>query len=174
MFFGRSHGVVRLILAISAIAVLGLLSFVVFNLNARLDAQERANQESLAASQAIVDVNDKITKRLAQLDALADTAEHAVDETEALAPLLVELRDAIAPAATAVSDGTAGAQRSNEQLVTVQGVLNKVRDKVVPLVGSAQAFGEQGKQLVAIVQGVVSDLEGAVVAAKRINDSLPG
>ncbi|MEB3371356.1 hypothetical protein [Saccharopolyspora mangrovi] len=173
MFFGPRHGPARMILSLIGVAVLGLLSFVVFNLNARLDAQERANQQSLAASRAIVEVNDKLTLRLAQLDKLADSVELAVDETESLTPLLIQLRDAIGPAAAAVSDGTAGAEQSNDKLATIKGVLEQVRGRVVPLVGSAEEFGDQGKQLVAILRGLVTDLEAAVAAAERINDSLP-
>lgn len=173
MFFGRPHGAVHLILAVVGVGVLGLLSFVVFNLNNRLDNQEKANQDTLIASHAIVDVNDKVTLRLAQLTDLTGTARQAVDETQALGPLLGQLREAVAPAAAMVASGASGAQTSNAQLTTIQGVLNAVRDKVVPLVSSAAAFGEQGKQLVGIVQGLVSDLQGAVDAAKTINKSLP-
>lgn len=173
MFFGRAHGPARMILAIAAVGVLGLLSFVVFNLNHRLDNQQRANLQTLAASKAIVEVNDKVTERLAQLTALTGTARQAVRQTQGLEPLLEQLKTAVQPAAAAVSTGSSGAQTSNRQLTTIQNVLNEVRDKVVPLVDSAGKFGDQGKQLVSIVQGLVSDLQGAVADAKTINQSLP-
>lgn len=173
MFFGRPHGVVRMILAIAGVGVLALLSFVVFNLNNRLDNQQRANEQTLAASQALVNVNNDVTERLAQLTALTGSAGQAVRETQGLAPLLVKLREAIAPAAAMVHAGSTGGQTSQAQLTAIEGTLSEVRGTVVPLVTSARAFGEQGQQLVGIVQGLVSDLQTAVHDAKTINQALP-
>jgi hypothetical protein len=173
MFFGRPHGVVRMILAIAGVGVLALLSFVVFNLNGRLDNQQQANEQTLVASQALVNVNNDVTDRLAQLTALTGSAGQAVQETEGLAPLLVKLRQTIAPAAALVHSGSSGGQVSNAQLTAIEGVLEEVRGTVVPLVSSARAFGQQGQQLVGIVQGLVSDLQTAVQDAKQINHALP-
>nr|BAA76343.1 orf9 [Rhodococcus sp. CIR2] len=99
IFFGSRGGPARMVLAIVAVGVLGLLTFVVFNLNNRLDNQQRANVTSIAASQGIVDVNDKVTGQLRQLTELTHTAQTALDATAALGPLLIKLDEAIAPAA---------------------------------------------------------------------------
>lgn len=173
IFFGRRGGPARMVLAIVAVGVLGLLTFVVFNLNTRLDNQQRANVTSIAASQAIVDVNDKVTGQLQQLTELTHTAHTALDATSALGPLLIKLDEAIAPAAAMLASSTAGAQMTNDTLTNIQSILGEVQNTVLPLVSSAEAFGEQGNQLLAIVQGLVSDLKVSVEAAKTINQMLP-
>ncbi len=106
IFFGRRGGPARMVLAIVAVGVLGLLTFVVFNLNTRLDNQQRANVTSIAASQDIVDVNDKVTGQLRQLTELTHTAQTALDATSALGPLLTKLDEAIAPAAAMLASST--------------------------------------------------------------------
>jgi hypothetical protein len=173
VFFGRPYGVVRMILALAGVGVLALLTFVVLNLNNRLDNQQRANLQTLAASQALVSVNNDVTDRLAQLTALTSNAGQAVHETQSLAPLLVTLREVIAPAAAMIHTGSVGGQVSNAQLTAIEGTLAEVRGTVVPLVSSARAFGGQGQQLVGIVQGLVSDLRAAVSDAETINRALP-
>lgn len=172
-FFGRPGGPARTVLAFIGVGVLGLLSFVVFNLNHRLDNQQAANEQTLAASHDIVHVNDLLTNRLAELTALTHTAQSALDETQALAPLLTGLLNAIAPAAGTVSTATGGAVISNEKLAAMHQLLAGIKAKVVPLVASANAFGGQGRQLLVIVNGLVTDLQGAVAAAISINSSLP-
>lgn len=162
-----------MILAIAGVGVLALLSFVVFNLNARLDTQQKVNLQTLAASQDLVNVNNDVTERLAQLTTLTGSAGQAVNETQNLGPLLVKLRATIAPAAAMVHAGSVGAQTSNAQLTAIEGTLTQVRGTVVPLVASTRAFGQQGQQLVGIVQGLVSDLQTAVHDAEQINRSLP-
>jgi hypothetical protein len=173
IFFGRQGGPARTVLAFVGVAVLGLLSFVIFNLNNRLDNQQAANEASIEASSAIVNVNDKLTERLQQLTDLTVTAQSALDETSALAPLLTKLQQAIAPAAAMVTSGTQGAQTSNAQLARMEAVLVQLKSKVLPLVESAGQFGGQGNQLLSIVRGLVGDLRGAVAAAKKINANLP-
>jgi chromosome segregation ATPase len=173
IFFGRQGGPARTVLAFVGVAVLGLLSFVIFNLNNRLDNQQAANEASIEASSAIVKVNDKLTERLQQLTDLTVTAQSALDETSALAPLLTKLQKAIAPAAAMVTSGTQGAQTSNAQLARMEAVLVQLKSKVLPLVESAGQFGGQGDQLLSIVRGLVGDLRGAVAAAKKINANLP-
>ncbi len=172
-FFGRRGGPVRLALAIVTVGVLGLLSFVIFTLNGRLDNQQRANLASVDASQGIVDVNDRLTLQLQRLTGVTDTARSALDATAALHPLLVKLDDAIRPAADMLASSTDGAQVTNAQLTSIQGIMNQVQDAVIPLVSSAEAFGGQGAQLLEIVQGLVGDLAGSVEAAKTINQMLP-
>lgn len=172
-FFGRPGGPARLVLAIVAVGVLGLLSFVIVNLNTRLDNQERVNQTSIGASGRIVAVNDKLTLQLRQLTDLTHTAQTALDSTAALGPLLGKLHDAITPAAQQLSNSTGGAQYTNQQLSNIQSILGEVQNTVNPLVASAQAFGDQGKQLLTIVQGLVKDLQASVAAAKTINQMLP-
>ncbi|MGW5518140.1 hypothetical protein [Nocardia africana] len=162
-----------MVLSIAAVCVLGLLAFVVFNLNTRLDNQQRANNTSIHASQSIVEVNDKLTNQLQQLTQLTHTARNALDATSTLGLLLTKLDAAIAPAAAMLATGTSGAQMSNNQLADIQSILGQVQNTVVPLVSSAQAFGDQGKQLLAIVQGLVADLQTSVASAKTINQMLP-
>ncbi|GAF48649.1 MULTISPECIES: hypothetical protein [Rhodococcus] len=173
IFFGRRGGPSRMVLSIVAVGVLGLLAFVVFNLNTRLDNQQRANETSITASQGIVDVNDRLTGQLQQLTELTHTAQTALDATIALGPLLTALDEAITPAAQMLASSTDGAQLTNEQLTNIQGILGEVQNTVLPLVASAEAFGDQGRQLLAIVEGLVSDLHGSVAAAQTINQMLP-
>ena len=160
-------------LALLGVGVLGLLTFVVVNLNHRLDNQQVANEATLAASGDIVEVNDLLTMRLKQLVKLTDTAQLALQETAALGPLLADLRAAIGPAASTVAAATSGAETSTRKLDTMAEILRAIRAKVLPLVDAADAFGGQGRQLLRIVDGLVSDLRGAVGAAVRINASLP-
>ena len=148
-----------MVLAIVAVGVLGLLSFVVYNLNNRLDNQQAANVTSIAASQGIVDVNDKLTGQLQQLTQVTHTAQDALDATAALEPLL--------------GSSTSGAVMTNDQLNNIKAILGKVDQAVVPLVASAEAFGGQGGELLVIVQGLVDDLAGSVDAAYTINQMLP-
>ncbi|HSV64515.1 MAG TPA: hypothetical protein VLJ59_01235 [Mycobacteriales bacterium] len=173
MFFGRPGGPARAVLATVAVVVLALLTFVIVNLNDRLDKQEQTDQRTLAATSAIVNVNDKLTQRLAQLNDLTRSAQATVAATKGLGPLLIELRTAIKGAADLVTSDTSSVQTTNAQLTTIQGVLNAIRDKVVPLVPSVTALGGQAKQLLAVVRGLVSDLRSAVAAAEKINRSLP-
>ncbi len=42
---------------------------------------------------------------------------------------------------------------TNDQLTNIQSILGEVQNTVLPLVSSAEAFGEQGNQLLVIVQG---------------------
>ncbi|GCE44849.1 hypothetical protein Rhow_000475 [Rhodococcus wratislaviensis] len=173
IFFGRRGGPARMVLAIVAVGVLGLLTFVVYNLNHRLDNQQQVNVTSIGVSQDIVDVNDKLTGQLQQLTELTHTAQTALDSAQALGPLLTKLDEAITPAAAMLAQGTSGAQMTNEQLQNIQSILGEVQNTVLPLVSSAEAFGAQGRDLLAIVQGLVSDLEGSVAAAQTINQMLP-
>ena len=48
-----------------------------------------------------------------------------------------------------------------------------MHDTVLPLVSSAQAFGEQGNQLLAVVQALVADLRSSVASVQTINQMLP-
>jgi len=173
VFFGRRGGPARFVLATAALVVVGLLSVVIFNLNHRLDNQERANQTSITASQAIVDVNDTLTEQLSQLTDLTVTARKALDATAALGPLLAELDAAIGPAAELLSSSTSGAQLTNQQLNSIASILERIRGTVVPLVSSAQTFGSQGQELLTLVDGLVDDLNGSVAAARTINQMLP-
>ena len=145
----------------------------IFNLNTRLDNQQRVNVTSISASQSVVQINDKLTNQLQQLTQITHTAQDALTATSALGPLLTKLDGAITPAAEMLSNSTSGAQMTNDQLVDIQSVLGEIQNTVLPLVTSAQAFGDQGKQLLSLVQGLVSDLEGSVAAAQTINQMLP-
>ena len=60
-FFGRQGGPMRLVLSLVAVMLLAVLSFVIFNLNTRLDNQHQANVESIHRSGQIVTVNDQLT-----------------------------------------------------------------------------------------------------------------
>ncbi|MFI5782876.1 hypothetical protein [Nocardia sp. NPDC051570] len=172
-FFGRLGGPARLILSTAAAAVLGVFIFVIANLDTRLDNQQRVNETSITASRNIVDVNDRLTNQLRQLTQLTHTAQDALDATAALQPLLVKLHEAITPAARQLGASSGGAQYTNAQLADISGVLGEVQNIVVPLVSSADAFGDQGKQLLATVRGLVGDLQTAVTAAQTINRMLP-
>ncbi|ABG99977.1 conserved hypothetical protein (plasmid) [Rhodococcus jostii RHA1] len=173
IFFGRRGGPARMVLSIVAVGVLSLLAFVVFNMNVRLDNQRRVNETSIEVSQGIVDVNDRLTSRLQQLTELTHTAQTALDATTALGPILTKLDEALTPAAQMLASTTDGAELTNDQLVNIQGILGEVQNTVLPLVVSAEAFGDQGRQLLVIVQGLVSDLRGSVAAAQTINQMLP-
>lgn len=172
-FFGVRGGPARTVLASIGVAVLGLLTFVVFNLNNRLENQQAANEATLVASGQIVDVNDLLTKRLRELVLLTGTAQDALRETAALGPLLTSLREAIGPAAGTVLVATKGAETSTAKLDTMNEILAAIKEKILPLVRSADAFGGQGRELQKIVDGLVDDLERAVAAAASINNSLP-
>lgn len=162
-----------MVLAIVAVGVLSLFAFVIFNLNNRLDNQQQVNLTSIAASEDIVAVNDTLTGELRQLTELTHTARGALDATSALEPLLIKLDEAIGPAAQMLSSSTSGAQMTNEQLTNIQTILGQVHDTVLPLVSSAQAFGEQGNQLLAVVQALVADLRSSVASVQTINQMLP-
>lgn len=173
IFFGRRGGPARLVFALAALGVLAVLSVVIFNLNTRLDNQQRANEASIIASADIVEINDTLTGQLAQLTELTVTARSALDATAGLGPLLTDLDAAISPAAAMLSSSTSGAELTNEQLTTISGILGQIQNTVVPLVDSADQFGEQGRTLLALVQGLVDDLQGSVAAAQTINQMLP-
>ncbi|MFI6996541.1 hypothetical protein [Nocardia sp. NPDC050175] len=173
IFFGRPGGPARLVLSIVAVGVLGLLIFVMITLNTRLDNQQRVNETSISASHSIVDVNDKLTSQLQQLTELTHTAQSALDATTALGPLLARLHDAITPAARQLGSSAAGAQHTKTQLTDIHDILGEVQDTIVPLVASAEGFGGQGKQLLAVLQGLVGDLQASVAAAQTINRMLP-
>ncbi|MFB9729338.1 hypothetical protein [Haloechinothrix salitolerans] len=174
MIFGRRSGPMRFVLAIVVVGVLALLAVTVARLNERLDNQEAANQETLRASQAIVSVNDRVTYRLRQLTELTKNADQALKETKGLEPLLVALQDAVAPAAAAIEKGREGGEASEAQLVKIEAVVNQVEGRTGALVKDAQAFGAQGVELLRIVRALVADIESALAATKRVNDSLPG
>lgn len=173
VFFGARGGPMRMVWAVVALAVLVLLAFVVFNLNTRLDNQQRANLASVDASGRIVDVNDDVTAELRELTELTVTAQEALEATEALHPQLIELGKAIGPVADLLSENTAGAQVTNAQLTGIQNALTKVQSVIVPLVSSAEKFGDQGRELLATLDGLVEDLRVSVESARTINHMLP-
>lgn len=173
IFFGRRGGPARMVLSIVAVGVLSLLVFVIFNLNNRLDNQQRANLTSITASEDVVGVNDKLTRELQQFTELTTTARGVLDATAALEPLLARLDEAIGPVAQMLSQSTGGAQMSNEQLTSIQSILGEVQNTVLPLVSSAQTFGAQGTQLLAVVQALVADLRSSVESVQTINQMLP-
>jgi uncharacterized protein YgbK (DUF1537 family) len=110
---------------------------------------------------------------LAQLTRLTDTAQLALDDTRALQPLLVQLRDATCPAADSIAVARAGGETTHTDLRRIQQIVVQLRQQVLPLVPSAAAFGDQGTQLLDILQGVNDDLETSIDAARRINNALP-
>ncbi len=162
-----------MIFAMIAVGVLVLLSFVIFTLNGRLDNQREANEASIEGSARIVDINDRLTVQLRELTALTESAQGALDATAALGPALQQLDQAISPAADTLAANTRGAQLTNEQLLTIQSALDEVQNNVLPLVTSAEAFGDQGVQLLNLVNGLVADLESSVSSAQTINQMLP-
>lgn len=173
VFFGKRGGPMRMVWAICAVGVLVLLAFVVFNLNTRLDNQQRANLASVHASDRIVNVNDSVTGELRRLTELTSTAQEALEATQDLHPQLVELGKAIGPVADLLNENTAGAQVTNEQLAGIQTALTEVQSVIVPLVASAEKFGGQGKELLTTVNGLVTDLKASVASARTINQMLP-
>lgn len=173
MLFGRPEGLARLIFAVVGVGVIATLGVTLASLNKQLEDQERANQETLRASEAIVDVNDQVTTRLEQLTALTGTADEALQEAQALEPLLVELRDAVEPAAATIASGRGGAEISEERLTRIEGIVADIEGRTDALVTEAQAFGAQGRELEAIVRGLVDDVEASLEAARRINEQLP-
>lgn len=172
-FFGKQGGPMRLVLASVAVVMLAILSFVIFNLNTRLDNQHQANLDSIQRSEQIVTVNDELTGHLQDLTALTVDAQKALDATAALGPVLTRLGEAIEPAARLLTSNTAGAQLTNDQLNAIKTVLIEVQTKVEELKASAQAFGKQGTQLLDLVSGLVTDLKSSVSSAQTINQMLP-
>jgi small-conductance mechanosensitive channel len=173
MIFGRRSGPVKAVLAALALVVQLVLIVTFARLGQGLAAQAATNQESQRNADAAVAVTDRLTTRLAQLTALTDTAQRAVDDTRALQPLLVQLRDATRPAADSIAVARAGGETSRTDLRRIQQIVVQLRERVLPLVPSAAAFGDQGTQLLAILQGVNDDLERSINAARRINNALP-
>ncbi|AEF40625.1 hypothetical protein [Hoyosella subflava] len=173
MLFGRPGGPVRTLLALVAVGVLGLLSFVVFDLNRSLDNQIRVNVASVGVSHRFLGVNDKLTKELEELARLTGTAQEALDSTAELGTLLTRLDEAIAPVAASLSGSTHGAQVTTEQLAAIAEILGDVHDVILPMVDSAQAFGDQGKALSEVLGVLVADLQASVESAATINDMLP-
>ncbi|HEY4005793.1 MAG TPA: hypothetical protein VGM60_11495 [Pseudonocardia sp.] len=173
MIFGRRSGPVKAVLAAVALVVLAVLIVTFARLDKNLAAQAAINDESLRNSDAVVAVTDRLTARLAQLTQLTGTEQQALDETRALQPLLVQLRDATRPAADSIAVGRAGGETSHADLGRIQLIVVRLRQRVLPLVPSAAAFGDQGKELLTILQGVNDDLGRSIDAAKRINAALP-
>ncbi|MEU2007169.1 hypothetical protein ACH47B_38595 [Rhodococcus sp. NPDC019627] len=173
VFFGRPGGPARTVLALIAVAVLGLFSIVIFNLNRSLDSQQRVNASSVGISASFLDVNDQLTAELGELTQLTGTAESALQSIRALGPLLAELHHAITPVAGSLSSTARGAQITNEQLAVIAHILGEVHNVILPLVDSAQAFGQQGEDLLAVIEGLITDLQSAVESAATINQMLP-
>ncbi|MGQ0615445.1 MAG: hypothetical protein ACT4PW_00385 [Acidimicrobiia bacterium] len=172
-FFGRPAGPVRTLFVLILVAVLALLCIIVFRLNGRLDTQEKTNQRTLAAAEGIVEINDKVTQRLAQLTNLTGTAQQALNETAALAGPLAQLKEVVIPAAASIAQGRAGGEESLRLLTNVRNVADEIRTITLGLVDSATIFGQQGDQLLEIVQGIVDDVELAVASATRISNAIP-
>ncbi|WCT06037.1 hypothetical protein [Rhodococcus qingshengii] len=172
-FFGRRGGPVRMVLALIVVGLLATLSFVIFNLNARLDNQYRANVESIDRSARIVEVNDQLTLQLQQLTSLTSNAQKAVDATAALSAPLRALGEAIGPAADLLADNTDGAQLTADQLSAIKTELDQVQQQVNILRTSAQTFGQQGTQLLSLISGLIEDLKSSVSSAQTINQMLP-
>jgi hypothetical protein len=173
MIFGRRSGPVKAVLAAVALVVLSVLIVTFARLGQNLAAQAAINQESQRNAEAAVAVTDRLTTRLAQLTRLTDTAQLALDDTRALQPLLVQLRDATRPAADSIAVARAGGETTHTDLRRIQQIVVQLRQQVLPLVPSAAAFGDQGTQLLTILQGVNDDLETSIDAAQRINNALP-
>jgi hypothetical protein len=173
MIFGRRSGPVKAVLAAVALGVLSVLIVTFARLGQNLAAQAAINQESQRNAEAAVAVTDRLTTRLAQLTRLTDTAQLALDDTRALQPLLVQLRDATRPAVDSIAVARAGGETTHTDLRRIQQIVVQLRQQVLPLVPSAAAFGDQGTQLLTILQGVNDDLETSIDAARRINNALP-
>jgi hypothetical protein len=173
MIFGRRSGPVKAVLAAVALVVLSVLIVTFARLGQNLAAQAAINQESQRNAEAAVAVTDRLTTRLAQLTRLTDTAQLALDDTRALQPLLVQLRDATRPAADSIAVARAGGETTHTDLRRIQQIVVQLRQQVLPLVPSAAAFGDQGTQLLTILQGVNDDLKTSIDAAQRINNALP-
>jgi hypothetical protein len=146
---------------------------VIFNLNRSLDNQQRVNTTSVGVSETFLDINDQLTTELGNLTELTSTAESALESIRALGPLLAELHDAITPVAASLSSTAQGAQVTNEQLAVIAQILGEVHNVIIPLVDSAQAFGQQGEALLAMIEGLITDLQTAVESAATINQMLP-
>lgn len=173
MIFGRRSGPVKAVLAAVALLVLVVLDVTFARLGNNLAAQAAVNQESQRNAEVAVAVTDQLTDRLAQLTRLTDTAQLALEDTRALQPLLVALRDATRPAADSIAVARAGGETTHADLRRIQQIVVQLRGQVLPLVPSAAAFGNQGTQLLTILQGVNDDLGRSIDAARRINNALP-
>lgn len=172
-FFGRRGGPARTILSVAMIGVLATLAFVFVNLNERLHAQKSANDATVERTSVIVEVNDRVSARLEALGDLTDKAQLALEETENLQPSLEALSLAIGPAAVTLDSATSSTVTTNEQLTTINDILVAVRDGVVPLAKSAEAFGAQGSSLVDVLALLNQDLRRAVSSARRIDNGIP-
>jgi small-conductance mechanosensitive channel len=173
MIFGRRSGPIKAVLAAVTLTVQLVLIVTFARLGHNLAEQAAINQESQRNAEAAVAVTDRLTTRLAQLTRLTDTAQLALEDTRALKPLLVQLHDATRPAADSIAVGRAGGEMSRADLRRIQQIVVALRQRVLPLVPSAAAFGDQGTQLLTMLQGVNDDLARSIDAAQRINNALP-
>jgi hypothetical protein len=164
---------VKAVLAAVALVVLLVLIVTFARLGQDLAAQAAINQESQRNAEAAVAATDRLTTRLAQLTRLTHTAQLALDDTRALQPLLVQLRDATRPVADSIAVARAGGETTHTDLRQIQQIVVQLRQQVLPLVPSAAAFGDQGSELLTILQGVNDDLQRSIDAAQRINNALP-
>ncbi|MGQ0482867.1 MAG: hypothetical protein ACT4O0_17810 [Pseudonocardia sp.] len=171
--FGRPDGPARLALAVGALLVLLIVSVTIARLDARLGAMVDANEATVVGAARIAVADDRFTRRLQQLDAVAANARRARDQTQALAPLLVELRDALRPAATDVATGRAGGERTAVQLAHIRALLQRLRDDTADLATSTSAFTGQGADLLRVLDGLAIDLRASLEAAERIDAALP-
>jgi uncharacterized protein YgbK (DUF1537 family) len=173
MIFGGRSGPVKAVLAAVALVALSVLTVTFARLGHNLAVQAAINQESQRNAETAVAVTDRLTARLAQLTQLTDTAQLALEDTRALEPLLVQLHDATRPAANSIAVGRAGGETSHTDLRRIQQIVVQLRQRVLPLVPSAAAFGDQGTELLTILRGVNDDLELSINSARRINSALP-
>jgi hypothetical protein len=155
------------------LVILLLLTVTMARLNQKLAVQIQVDDVTLRGADTMVAVTDRLTLRLAQLTRLTGTADHALAETQALQPLLLQLQQAIGPAARAIATGRAGGESSRADLSRIRTIVDQLQRAVLPLVPSARAFGDQGKQLLTILRGVNDDLDRSVEDARRINDAIP-
>ncbi len=173
MIFGMRSGPLKAVLAAVTLMVLLVLIVTFARLGQNLAAQAAINQESQRHAEAAVAVTDRLTARLAQLTRLTDTAQLALDDTRALKPLLVQLHDVTRPAADSIAVGRAGGEKSQADLRRIQQIAVQLRQRVLPLVPSAAAFGDQGRELLTILQGINDDLDRSITAAQRVNNAIP-
>jgi hypothetical protein len=171
--FGRPGGPARFGIGVAVLVTLITLAITVARLDLRLGTLVALNQETLDGARHIARADDRLTRRLHQLDALAAGAHDTLEQTRALQPVLAELRDAISPAATAVTTGRNGGERSAVQLAHIRDILLRLKTSTGQLDRSTSALDRQSTVLLGILDGLVDDLRDSLQAAERIDTTLP-
>lgn len=165
---GRPGGPLRLGLGTVAVLLLGFLAFVMARVDSRIGDQARVNLETKRSTGAIVAVNQRVAKRITEVDALTAGARAATEATANLAPVIEALRVATARANRLAGDGRAGAEATRASLDEVRRLVGALSTQVGQLGQSADGVVTQEAQVLAVLDGLAGDLDVALGQARRI------